>query len=50
MEHQHHLHGRAYLEPEHVSRAVLYLATDTDGVMTGQVQEVGLQMSARNTA
>jgi SDR family mycofactocin-dependent oxidoreductase len=35
------LNGRAYLEPEHVSRAVLYLVTD-DGVITGQVMEIGL--------
>lgn len=40
------LNGRRYLEPEHVSRAVVYLATDLDGVLTGQVTDVGLGSSA----
>jgi SDR family mycofactocin-dependent oxidoreductase len=41
------LNGRAYLEPGHVSRAVLYLVTDDDGVLTGQVMEIGLGGPAR---
>jgi len=45
-EHRHGLNGRPYLEPEHVSRAVLFLATDVDGVLTGQVQDVGLGLPA----
>ena len=45
---KHGLNGRAYLEPEHVSRAVLYLVTDDDGVITGQVMEVGLGGPARS--
>jgi SDR family mycofactocin-dependent oxidoreductase len=40
------LNGRRYLDPEHVSKAVLFLATDLDGVMTGQVTDVGLGSSA----
>lgn len=35
------LHGVRYLEPEDVSKAVLYLVTDR-GLMTGQVMEIGL--------
>jgi NAD(P)-dependent dehydrogenase (short-subunit alcohol dehydrogenase family) len=35
-----------WLQPEDVSRAVVYLATDP-GVITGSVQEVGLGSSAR---
>ena len=42
----HGLGGRHYLDPEHVSRAVVYLATDLDGVLTGQVTDVGLGSSA----
>jgi NAD(P)-dependent dehydrogenase (short-subunit alcohol dehydrogenase family) len=49
-EHGHGVGGRPYLEPEHVSRAVVYLATDMDGVLTGQVTEVGLGMPMHNTA
>jgi SDR family mycofactocin-dependent oxidoreductase len=49
-EHGHGLNGRPYLETEHVSRAVVYLATDLDGVITGQVTEIGLGMSMRNSA
>lgn len=45
-EHRHGLNGRPYLQPEHVTRAVLFLATDTDGVLTGQVQDVGLGLPA----
>ena len=45
-EHRHGLNGRPYLEPEHVSRAVLFLASDVDGVLTGQVQDVGLGLPA----
>jgi SDR family mycofactocin-dependent oxidoreductase len=45
---KHGLNGRAYLEPEHVSRAVLYLVTDDDGVITGQVMEIGLGGPARS--
>jgi SDR family mycofactocin-dependent oxidoreductase len=44
---KHGLGGRAYLEPGHVSRAVLYLVTDDDGVITGQVMEIGLGGPAR---
>ena len=44
--HGHGLNGRAYLQPEHVTRAVLFLATDVDGVLTGQVQDVGLGLPA----
>jgi SDR family mycofactocin-dependent oxidoreductase len=40
------LNGRRYLDAEHVSRAVLFLACDLDGVMTGQVTDVGLGSSA----
>lgn len=39
------LNGVRYLEPEDVSRAVLYLVTDR-GLMTGQVLEIGLGTSA----
>jgi SDR family mycofactocin-dependent oxidoreductase len=46
----HGLNGRLYLEPEHVARAVLHLVTDTDGVYTGQVMDVGLGLSARGIA
>jgi SDR family mycofactocin-dependent oxidoreductase len=45
-EHGHGLNGRPYLQPEHVSRAVLFLAGDADGVLTGQVQDVGLGLPA----
>ena len=45
-EHGHGLNGRPYLEPEHVSRAIVFLATDVDGVLTGQVQDVGLGLPA----
>ena len=45
-EHRHGLNGRPYLQPEHVTRAVLFLATDVDGVLTGQVQDVGLGLPA----
>jgi SDR family mycofactocin-dependent oxidoreductase len=41
-EHAHGLNGRPYLQPEHVTRAVVYLATDLDGVLTGQVTDIGL--------
>jgi SDR family mycofactocin-dependent oxidoreductase len=47
---KHGLNGRAYLEPEHVSRALMYLVTDADGVLTGQVMDVGLGLPARNIA
>lgn len=42
----HGLNGRPYLQPEHVSRMVVHLATDLDGVMNGQVNDVGLGSSA----
>jgi SDR family mycofactocin-dependent oxidoreductase len=42
----HGLNGRTYLQAEHVSRAVLLHATDLDGVLTGQVTDVGLGSSA----
>jgi SDR family mycofactocin-dependent oxidoreductase len=40
------LHGVRYLEPEDVSRAILYLVTDR-GLVTGQVMEIGLGAPAR---
>jgi SDR family mycofactocin-dependent oxidoreductase len=40
------LNGVRFLQPEDVSRAVLYLLTDR-GLMTGQVLEIGLGTSAR---
>ncbi|GAA0607968.1 mycofactocin-coupled SDR family oxidoreductase [Sporichthya brevicatena] len=40
------LNGRRYLDPEHVTRAVMFHVTDVDGVMTGQVTDVGLGASA----
>jgi SDR family mycofactocin-dependent oxidoreductase len=40
------LDGVRFLQPEDVSRAVLYLVTDR-GLMTGQVFEIGLGTSAR---
>jgi SDR family mycofactocin-dependent oxidoreductase len=43
----HGIHGRYYLEPEHVSRALMYLVTDEDAVITGQVMEIGLGGPAR---
>lgn len=43
---RHGLNGRAYLEPEHATRAVMYLVTD-EGVITGQVMEIGLGGPAR---
>jgi SDR family mycofactocin-dependent oxidoreductase len=49
-EHGHGLNGRPYLEAEHVTRAVMYLVTDTDGVITGQVMEIGLGLSASGIA
>jgi SDR family mycofactocin-dependent oxidoreductase len=45
---KHGLNGRSYLEPEHVTRAVLYLVADDDGVITGQVMEIGLGGPARS--
>jgi SDR family mycofactocin-dependent oxidoreductase len=45
---KHGLNGRAYIEPEHVSRAVVYLVTDDDGIITGQVMEIGLGGPARS--
>jgi SDR family mycofactocin-dependent oxidoreductase len=42
--------GRPWLQPEHVSRAVLYLATDADGVVSGQVTEVSMGASASMNA
>jgi SDR family mycofactocin-dependent oxidoreductase len=41
------LNGHRYLQPEHVTRAVLYFASDLDGVMTGQISEVGLGVMAK---
>lgn len=49
-DHKHGLNGRPYLQPEHVTRMVLHLATDVDGVMTGQVMDVGLGLAAVRTA
>jgi SDR family mycofactocin-dependent oxidoreductase len=46
----HGLNGRPYLEPDQVSGAVVYLATDLDGVITGQVTEIGLGMPMSNSA
>jgi SDR family mycofactocin-dependent oxidoreductase len=44
---RHGLNGRAYLEPGHATRAVMYLVTD-EGVITGQVMEIGLGGPARS--
>jgi NAD(P)-dependent dehydrogenase (short-subunit alcohol dehydrogenase family) len=41
------INGFRYLQPEQVTRAVLYFVGDHDGVMTGQVSEVGLGDVAR---
>jgi SDR family mycofactocin-dependent oxidoreductase len=41
------LNGHRYLQPELVTRAVLYFASDLDGVMTGQISEVGLGVMAK---
>lgn len=49
-DHGHGLNGRPYLETEHVTRAVMYLVTDADGVLTGQVMEIGLGASASGIA
>jgi SDR family mycofactocin-dependent oxidoreductase len=40
------VNGHRYLEPHHVSRAVIYLVTDEDGVLTGQVMDIGLGIPA----
>lgn len=40
------LNGRRYLQPEHVSRAVMHFVNDEDGVLTGQVLDVGLGLPA----
>jgi SDR family mycofactocin-dependent oxidoreductase len=44
---RHGLNGRAYLQPEHVTRAVVYLASDLDGVISGQVTEISLGVIAK---
>jgi SDR family mycofactocin-dependent oxidoreductase len=49
-EHGHGLNGRPYLQPEHVSRTVVFLATDVDGVLTGQVSDVGLGLPASKSS
>ena len=36
--------------PEHVTRAIMYLVTDVDGVLSGQVTDIGLGASADNVA
>jgi NAD(P)-dependent dehydrogenase (short-subunit alcohol dehydrogenase family) len=41
------LNGRSYLQPEHSTRAVMYLVTDNDGVVSGQVMDIGLGHSAK---
>jgi SDR family mycofactocin-dependent oxidoreductase len=41
------LNGHRYLQPEHVTRAVMYFAGDRDGIMTGQITELGLGDMAR---
>ena len=41
------LNGQRYLRPEQVTRAVMYFVGDHDGVMTGQVTEIGLGDIAR---
>jgi NAD(P)-dependent dehydrogenase (short-subunit alcohol dehydrogenase family) len=41
------INGTRYLQPEQVTRAVLYFATDLDGLMSGQVTEIGLGDMAR---
>ena len=38
--------GVAWMAPEEVSRAVLFVAADAAGAMTGQVIEVSLGSSA----
>jgi hypothetical protein len=40
------LNGRPYVDAEHVSRALMYLVTDDDGVISGQVMGVALGGSA----
>ncbi|MDT5199040.1 MAG: hypothetical protein QOH34_562 [Mycobacterium sp.] len=40
------LNGRPYVDAEHVSRALMYLVTDDDGVISGQVMDVALGGSA----
>jgi NAD(P)-dependent dehydrogenase (short-subunit alcohol dehydrogenase family) len=40
------LNGRRYLQPEHVSRAVMHFVNDEDGVLNGQVLDIGLGLSA----
>jgi SDR family mycofactocin-dependent oxidoreductase len=49
-EHGHGLNGRPYLDTDHVTRAVMYLVTDADGVITGQVMEIGLGASSSGIA
>jgi hypothetical protein len=40
------LNGRPYVDAEHISRALMYLVTDDDGVISGQVMDVALGGSA----
>ena len=43
---KHGINGHVYLQPEHVTRAVLYFACDIEGLMSGQVSEIGLGVLA----
>jgi hypothetical protein len=40
------LNGRRYVDADHISRALMYLVTDDDGVISGQVMDVALGGSA----
>jgi SDR family mycofactocin-dependent oxidoreductase len=42
--------GRRWLEPEHVSRTIVYIVADVDGVLSGQVHEVSMGGSAAMNA
>jgi SDR family mycofactocin-dependent oxidoreductase len=49
-EHGHGFNGRPYLQVEHVTRAIMYHATEPDGVITGQVTDIGNGAPIMNTA
>jgi NAD(P)-dependent dehydrogenase (short-subunit alcohol dehydrogenase family) len=40
------INGRRFLQPEHVTRAVMHFVNDEDGVLNGQVLDIGLGLSA----
>jgi SDR family mycofactocin-dependent oxidoreductase len=46
IESNHGINGHMYLQPEHVTRAVMQFACDLDGVMSGQVSEIALGVLA----